>query len=73
MTKRIFIERLEKLSEAGNFDREFWKQAGHEAHFAAAADMVVETELFICNKSSLNRLAEFLKEAGDGDVVPASE
>lgn len=46
MTERLFIERLGKLSEAGNFDREFWKEAGHEARFAAAAEMVIEAELF---------------------------
>lgn len=64
MTKRVFIERLGELSEAGNFDREFWKQAGHEARFAAAADMVVETELFRGKNASelkLKRNVEILQ------------
>ena len=56
MSKRIFIERLGKISEPNDFDRVFWKDAGHEARFAAAAEMVLESELFRGKNVSESRL-----------------
>lgn len=44
---RQITGRLVKRGEAEKeFDREFWRRAGHEARFAAAWQMVVESYLF---------------------------
>jgi len=46
MPNRVIEEKLTKRGETDDFDREFWRKAGHEACWAAAAEMVVEVELF---------------------------
>ncbi len=45
MGRRKITERLTTLDKKDEFDREFWRKAGHEARFAAAWEMVVEVEL----------------------------
>jgi hypothetical protein len=44
--KRQIIERVTTRDKADDFDREFWRKAGHEARWVAAHEMVIETELF---------------------------
>lgn len=46
MPNRVITERLCKLGEEEQFDREFWRQAGDEARWAATWEMVIEAELF---------------------------
>jgi len=46
MSKRIITAKLTRRGDTDQFDREFWRNAGHEARFVAAAEMVIETELF---------------------------
>ncbi len=50
--KRVFITRKIRrgVNEEKDFDREFWKKAGHEARFAAAWEMVNEFYLIRGNK-----------------------
>jgi len=45
--ERIVTARLAKRGEAEKeFDRQFWRDAGHEARFAAMWEMVAEVHLF---------------------------
>ena len=53
MQKRVIFERLIRRDEDdGAFDREFWKNAGAEARFSAAWEMVTEAQLFRGNNVS---------------------
>lgn len=64
MAKRIIMERPVKRGETEAFDREFWRKAGHESRFAAAAEMVVESRLFRgqdADESRFQRSFECLK------------
>lgn len=46
MAARIVKAKLVRREEQDEFDRQFWREAGHEARFAAAWEMVAEAELF---------------------------
>jgi len=56
MAKRVITTRLVKRGEEEAFDREFWRNAGHEARWAAAWEMVVEADLFRGKNASQPRL-----------------
>lgn len=64
MPKRNITERWARQGETDAFDREFWRQAGDEAKWAAMAQMVCEAELFRghdARESRLQRTVECLK------------
>ena len=44
--RKITARLVRRGEEEKEFDREFWRQAGHEARFAAAWQMVVESFVF---------------------------
>ncbi|MBI5154029.1 hypothetical protein HZA57_02230 [Candidatus Poribacteria bacterium] len=68
MEEREITERLVKRGEAEkDFDREFWRKAGHEARFAAAWQMVIEAALFRgqdAGELRLQRTVECFKRRG---------
>lgn len=44
---RLVVERLgPRGADERRFDAEFWRNAGHEARFAAAWQMIAEAQLF---------------------------
>ena len=59
MKKRLIMARMTRRGQQEHdFDREFWQKAGHEARFAAAWEMIAETELIRghnVNQSGLQR------------------
>ena len=63
--KRIIKERLVRRdADNGTFDRSFWQNAGAEARFAAAWEMVVEARLFRgldADESRLQRTVEHIQ------------
>ena len=66
--KSVARERLIRRDEdTGDFDREFWQNAGHEAIFAAAWEMVLEAERFrgtdVC-QSRLQRSVQHIERRG---------
>jgi hypothetical protein len=57
MSKRAITARLIRQDEDhGEFDREFWQEAGYEARFAAMWQMVAEADLFRGKNASESRL-----------------
>ena len=55
--KRLVMERIGPRGRAAEeFDREFWRRAGHEARFAAAWDMIAEAQLVRGKNASQPRL-----------------
>ena len=57
MKKRVIIARMTRQGQhEDKFDRDFWQKAGHEARFAAAWEMIAETELIRGNNGSQSRL-----------------
>ncbi len=44
MAKRNIKERLSTFHGAEKFDKEFWRDAGHEVRFAAAWEMIAEVD-----------------------------
>jgi hypothetical protein len=63
MSGRKIVERLARLSEKRDFDREFWREAGPQARFEAAWEMVKEVERIrgqVVSEHRLQRTVEHL-------------
>lgn len=64
MAKRKFVERVIRRGEdTRDFDRRFWQELGHEAIFAAAADMLAEVERFRGRDARTPRLDRSVERA----------